>query len=67
MNENVQIFNSPYDMPMNELKIFDEKFLGQGTQGRAFRVQIEGLDGYFVDKVTQNMNNSEKAIKDIKE
>lgn len=31
MNENVQIFNSPYDMPMNELKIFDEKFLGQGT------------------------------------
>ena len=52
-------------MPMSELKIYDEKYLGQGTQGRANRVRIEGLQGYFVDKVTYNMNNHENAIKNI--
>ena len=67
MEENLQIFNSPYDMPMSELKIYDEKYLGQGTQGCANRVRIEGMEGYFVDKVTYNINNNEKATKDIKE
>ena len=59
-NLNIQVFNSPFDVPKQILNIKMGKKLGKGGQGTAYKCTLEGFrDIEYVDKIVKTKDSAD--------
>ena len=62
--QHIQVFTSPNEVQMKDLKITRIKCLGSGAQGQIHVVKIEGLSGLFVEKTCEPIINNPKLAEE---